>query len=276
MSWDYNAANSHCYSATGHCDIVRDERGQWWGVCLGVRKDKGRYTLGRETFLTVGEWSEGEWPKLSQVKVNPILQSGEELVRAEGQARLTSSPMVDYLYIRDAKLEDHKFSNSGKTLTLTASDSNFSQWKDPVTFVGKRQRSLVGRSTVLMWKPDVATAGLVAGLAYYKDEYRYMRLFYDCTSSEIVFEATVTSKKISKAVRHTVLLQGWVEFRLEYTERSYTFSYRIDSEIDLWISFEAQDTLDMTAPDFVGPVVGCFANSSVGGGEIRFENLEVE
>lgn len=276
MPWDYSVANGHCYRATGHCDIVRDERGQWWGVCLGVRKDKGRYTLGRETFLAVGEWSEGKWPKLSQVKMNPILQSGKELVRAEGQARLTSSPMVDYLYIRDAKLDDHKFSNSGKTLTLTASDGNFSQWKDPVTFVGKRQRSLVGRSTVLMRNPDIATVGLVAGLAYYKDEHRYMRLFYDYTSSEIVFEATVTSKKISKVARHTVQLRGWVEFRLEYTELSYTFSYRIDSEIDLWILFEAQDTLDMTAPDFIGPVVGCFANSSVGGGEIQFENLEVE
>jgi beta-xylosidase len=276
VSWVYSAANDHCYRATGHCDIVRDERGQWWGVCLGVRKDKGRYTLGRETFLTVGEWSEGKWPKLSQVKMNPVLQSGKELVRAEGQARLISSPMVDYLYIRDAKLEDHKFWNSGKTLTLTASDGNFSQWKYPVTFVGKRQRSLVGRSTVLMRNPDIATAGLVAGLAYYKDEHRYMRLFYDYTSSEIVFEATVTSKKISKVARHTVQLRGWVEFRLEYTELSYTFSYRIDSEIDLWISFEAQDTLDMTAPDFIGPVVGCFANSSVGGGEIQFENLEVE
>jgi Beta xylosidase C-terminal Concanavalin A-like domain len=127
-----------------------------------------------------------------------------------------------------------------------------------------------------MQKPAVVTTGLVAGLAYYKDEHRFMKIFYDCGSSEIVFEVMVTSKDISKAVRHAIQLEGKVEFRLEYTEQLYTFSYRTEPEIDLWISFQAQDTLDMTAPDFIGPVIGCFANSSEGGGEVRFENLEVQ
>jgi beta-xylosidase len=267
---------SNSYRATGHCDIVQDEQGQWWGVCLGVRKDRGRYTLGRETFLTVGEWSEGHWPKLSQVKLNPILLSGKELVRAEGQKRLTASPMVDYLYIRDANFDDHRFSSDGKALTLKASRGDFSQWKDPVTFVGKRQRSLEGKTSVLMQKPVVITPGLVAGLAYYKDEHRYMKLSYDCASSEIVLEVIVASKEIAKVVRHKVQIEGGVAFRLEYTEQLYKFSYRIGSDTDLWISFEAENTLDMTAPDFVGPVIGCFAHSSVGGGEAKFENLEVE
>jgi beta-xylosidase len=256
--------------------MIQDEQGQWWGVCLGVRKDQGRYTLGRETFLTAAEWSEGDWPKLSQVKMNPSLPNSKELLRAEGQPSLTASPFVDYLYIRDAKLDDHKFSKDGKTLTLTASKGNFSQWKEPITFVGKRQRSLEGSSTVVLRTPDAATPGLVAGLAYYKDEHRYMKLFYDCMASEIVFEIIVTSKRISKVIRHTVHLEGGVGFRVEYTEQSYEFSYRSALETDLWISFDAHDTLDMTAPDFIGPVIGCFANSAAGGGVAQFEDLEVE
>jgi hypothetical protein len=86
----------------------------------------------------------------------------------------------------------------------------------------------------------------------------------------------VTAKNISKVVRHKVQIEGRVTFRLEYTEQFYQFSYRICSDRELWISFEAQDTLDMTAPDFVGPVIGCFAYSSLGSGEVQFENLEVE
>ncbi|KAE9363270.1 glycoside hydrolase family 43 protein [Stipitochalara longipes BDJ] len=261
--------------ATGHCDVVQDEKGQWWGVCLGLRKDRGRYTLGRETFLTAGEWSEGEWPKLSQVKMNPVLPNGKELFRAEGQQHLTASPMVDYLYIRDARLDNYKFSSNGRILTLTASRDTFSQCKEPVTFAGKRQRTLEGKASVLMHKPTEITAGLIAGLAYYKDEHRYMKLFYDCLSSEIVFEVIVTSKEISKVVRHKVQLEGGVTLRLEYTEQFYKFSYRLGSEINVWVQFEEQDTLDMTAPDFIGPVIGCFANSS-NGGEAVFENLEVE
>jgi beta-xylosidase len=142
MPFELQRSNYNHYRATGHCDVVQDEQGQWWGVCLGVRKSQGRYTLGRETFLTAGEWPEGEWPKLSQVKMNPILPSGKELACNERQARLTSSPMVDYLYIRNVKLDDHKFSSDGTSLFLTASSGGFSQWKNPVTFVGKRQRSL--------------------------------------------------------------------------------------------------------------------------------------
>jgi beta-xylosidase len=54
---------------TGHCDMFEDQQGKWWAGCLGVRKDKeGRFVMGRETFLTTGEWLEGDWPKLNQVK----------------------------------------------------------------------------------------------------------------------------------------------------------------------------------------------------------------
>ena len=49
--------------ATGHADLVQDQNGNWWMVCLGIRP-KGFHRchfLGRETFLTPVEW-EGGWP----------------------------------------------------------------------------------------------------------------------------------------------------------------------------------------------------------------------
>ncbi|CAK7213418.1 hypothetical protein SBRCBS47491_001788 [Sporothrix bragantina] len=40
---------------TGHYDVIEDDKGQWWGVCLSVRKDASRrFIKGRETFLTRG------------------------------------------------------------------------------------------------------------------------------------------------------------------------------------------------------------------------------
>lgn len=156
---------------TGHCDMFQDQHDRWWGVCLGVRKQDGRYVMGRETFLTHGTWPEDEWPKMSQVKMNPLLPDETRLMRSE-QARLTAEPKADYLYIRDAKLEDHDLSRDGKTLVLTASKKGFSQWKEPVTFVGKRQRSLTGTTSVEMRLASQSNLGLKAGLAYYKDEFR--------------------------------------------------------------------------------------------------------
>lgn len=157
---------------TGHCDMFQDQHNKWWGVCLGVRKRDGRYVMGRETFLTSGAWPKEEWPKLSQVKMNPLLPDGTALMRSEGQARLTAEPKVDYLYIRDAKLDDHNFSRDGKEFVLKASKEGFSQWREPVTFVGKRQRSLTGTTSVEMHLTSQSTPGLKAGLAYYKDEFR--------------------------------------------------------------------------------------------------------
>lgn len=261
---------------TGHSDMFQDQDGQWWGVCLGVRKDEDRYVMGRETFLTTGEWPEGEWPKMTRVKMNPVHPNGKTLVRAEGQAALTAVPMVDYLYIRDAKLDDHKFSSDGKSVVLTASKGDMSQWEEPVTFVGKRQRSLIGTTSAVLRKPSGEVVGLEAGLAYYKDEHRYMKLFYDFSTSEMVFEMVAFAKKITKTVRHPVQFEELVALRLEYTERSYQFSYRIDTDTGAWISFEAVDTVDMTAPDFVGPVIGCFAQAEAGRGDIRFDGLDVE
>lgn len=261
---------------TGHSDIFQDQQGQWWGVCLGVRKAGDRYTMGRETFLTSGEWAEGEWPKLTQVKLNPSLPGGKEMLRLEGQEPLTAVPMVDYIYIRDAKLDDHKFLSDGKTVLLRASKGGLSQWRDPVTFVGKRQRKLEGTSSILMHRPSQPSSHLAAGLAFYKDELRYIRLFYDFEKSEMVLEVVATSKEISREFRRPFQLEAVTALRVQYTEQAYTFAYKTGTENATWESFEAVDSLDLTAPDFVGPVIGCFAQAEVTGAEVKFEILNID
>ncbi len=49
--------------ATGHADLVQDQNGNWWMVCLGIRPQgfHACHTLGRETFLTPVVWEDG-WP----------------------------------------------------------------------------------------------------------------------------------------------------------------------------------------------------------------------
>jgi beta-xylosidase len=262
---------------TGHGDVFQDQQGRWWCVCLGVRKDDGRYVMGRETFLTTAEWSEGDWPSLNQVKLNPILPDGNEVVRTEGQIPLTAVPMVDYLYIRDTILSNHKMSNDCKTIMLTASLGSISQLKEPVTFVGKRQRRLEGTTTVLMHNPSVpSNTNLKAGLAYYKDELRYIKLFYDFSESAMVFEVCNKPKEISRISRQEVHLQDVVALRIQYTKHSYQFSYRDGAELTQWKSFDPVDTIDMTNPDFVGPVIGIFAAAEAQDVQVQFDNLEIE
>jgi hypothetical protein len=152
-----------------------------------------------------------------------------------------------------------------------------SQWEKPVTFVGKRQRLLKGNATVTMHKPSISSdAHLRAGIAYYKDEHRYMKLFYDFSTSEMVFEVVNNAKRISRTVRHDVQLESVVALRIEYTERSLQLSYRNGENSAPWISFDGLDTLEMTGPDFVGPVIGVFAIATTQNTHVQFDDIEVD
>jgi beta-xylosidase len=259
---------------TGHCDLFEDEKGQWWGVCLAVRKDKtGRHIMGRETFLTPGDWPTGGWPSLKQVIPNPVLKDGTVMARAKQSIPFQSKSGVDYLYIRNAKLEDHQVSIDGKTITIVGSKADISQWKEPVSFVGIRQRKLDAQASVKMILPD-HSSGVKAGLALYKDEHRFARVFYDVSASAMVLEVLNRAKSISKVQRHDFKQKDAVQLRMKYTETSFVFSYSGVQES--WNYFDAVDTLDLTGPDFVGPVIGVFATSEAENAKVQFDNLQVD
>lgn len=143
--------------------------------------------------------------------------------------------------------------------------------------MGKRQRLLKGNAIVTMHKrPISSSANLRAGVAYYKDEHRYMKLFYDFSASEMVFEVVNNAKKISRTVRHDVQLGSVVALRIEYTERFFQLSYRNGADSATWIGFDGLDTLEMTGPDFVGPVIGIFAIATAQDAHVQFDDLEID
>ncbi|MDD4184521.1 MAG: family 43 glycosylhydrolase, partial [Candidatus Izemoplasmatales bacterium] len=51
--------------AVGHADLIEDQNGNWWAVCLGIRPISYpfRHNLGRETFLTPLCWDDDGWPR---------------------------------------------------------------------------------------------------------------------------------------------------------------------------------------------------------------------
>jgi len=253
---------------TGHCEMFSDKAGQWWCVCLAVRKDPhNRYIMGRETFITPGAWPEGQWPTLQQVKLDPEAAYGRKI----GKARtLSSEPLVDFCYIRDVDRSKYKISADGKIIELVSSKADLSDARDEVTFVGKRQRVLDGRSSVaLQAKPKNGKAGL----AVYKDEFRYARMYPDSQTAEMVLEVVNKPKKISRSARKHCPSKLDIELLLEYSEDSYTFSFGVAGAT---VKFDTFDTLDLIGPDFTGPIIGVFATCSDDEASIVFNNLKVE
>ena len=58
----------HPIQATGHADLVEDQRGHWWLVFLGIRQVGGYHHLGRETFLAPVGFDKDGWPVVNNGK----------------------------------------------------------------------------------------------------------------------------------------------------------------------------------------------------------------
>ena len=63
-----NRSTSLPIKGTGHMDIVCDQYGDWWGVCLANRPITYpfKHNLGRETFLVPVEWDDKDWPVIGR------------------------------------------------------------------------------------------------------------------------------------------------------------------------------------------------------------------
>ncbi|GIK06035.1 hypothetical protein Aspvir_010153 [Aspergillus viridinutans] len=211
---------------TGHYDVFRDDRGQWWCTCLGVRKDRnGRYIMGRETFLTRGSW-DGDWLSLEQVKLTP---SG--LLGSDEEKTLIADPAIDYVYIRDADPSNYTLSSSTLDhLTLTASTADLSH-------------------------PELSPSFIELA---------------------IVVEVINRPKEIYRQERQTLDRPKSIAFRMQYTEQEYRLFYTVaDAAQPNWTCVSTIDTLDLTGPDFTGPVIGVFAVAEATDTAVQFRNLTI-
>lgn len=253
---------------TGHCDIFRDQQSHWWGVCLGIRMRGEKCIMGRESFLLAGEWPEGRWPSLQHV--TPEVRDRRLQLVVQGPPIMPRHD-ADLLYLRNADLAKHKL--QGSIITLAASRADISQWSEPVTFIGKRQRSLSGVSTVTMEVPQQATS-FKAGLVHYKDEHRYARMFFDSEACEFVFELVNKAKSIARSERRKAgNVDLNVRFKVTYTEQELNFAYTLGGEE---VSLGPVDTAELSGSDFVGPIIGIQLVSDDSSCEVVFHDLHVE
>ncbi|CZR49804.1 uncharacterized protein FPRO_16012 [Fusarium proliferatum ET1] len=251
---------------TGHGDLFQHPSGQWYFACLGVRKNNGRFIMGRESVLTTASWNQGEFPVIDAVQIDVPLPTDQNLCPSKlPVARKLGRPDVAYLQIRDPVTEHYE--HDGSSVTLTSSTADLNQDNEPVTFIGKRQRSLHGMSSATLEALDssgIKDSRLKTGLCYYKDEHRYARVFIDVDSKNIVFEVINRARSIERTLSQSISASAndkRIVFGIDYTELYLAFWYSL-GEDGTRREMGAIDSLDMTGHDFVGPVIGVFAISN--------------
>ncbi|KAI2795323.1 hypothetical protein POX_a01929 [Penicillium oxalicum] len=259
---------------TGHCEIFQDGEGQWWGTCLGARlDDAGRSPMGRETFLMRVEW-EDDWPVFEQVTSNP-----RGLTASNATPCPTVKPGLDLLYIRDASMDRYTLTDSS-SMRLRPSSVEFSHPRDSPTFVGKRQRLLKGSSSVALQgiQDSWGSSKVRAGLALYKEEHRFIKIYYDASTREVVLQVVNAANKLVRTQKDSLaMVPSSITFRVEYTESEYQWMYSVSAATgEGWKSLGKVDSMEMTDPDFTGPIIGAFAIGEDDSLELPFEQLSVD
>jgi hypothetical protein len=185
------------------------------------------------------------------------------------------------VYIRDPDLRNYEISDAGATAALTASQVDLDHPELSPTFVGKRQRVLAGQSEVILCRESEswtrAKAPVKAGLACYKDEHRYLRVFYEASRSVISFELCNNTRQITKTVEREI--GGWnnIKLAIRYTGMQYQILYGHPGSLENELTLLAVvDVMDLMEADFVGPVIGIFAVAEADSYPIRFSNLSIE
>ncbi|NTV78583.1 MAG: family 43 glycosylhydrolase, partial [Clostridiales bacterium] len=85
--------------ATGHGDIVEDQNGNWWAVCLGIRplNYPNRHNLGRETMLLPMYWNNQDWPVMGNNGVVEVEVETELLPLNQNHEILEHNKNCDYI-----------------------------------------------------------------------------------------------------------------------------------------------------------------------------------
>lgn len=99
-----NRSTSRPIKSVGHADLVKDQRGNWWAVCLGVRSIgyPFKHNLGRETMLVKVEWTKEGWPIIGNDGFVDVEMEAdclpEVLVEKKPARDCFLSPELDYVW----------------------------------------------------------------------------------------------------------------------------------------------------------------------------------
>lgn len=265
---------------TGHGDLFHDSLGRWFCVHLGVRyQDElpGRYPLGRETFLTTVDWSDDQWPTISQTKLNMEIDTSENIAGGEVEGLIApaieKTAQEEEVYIRTPCYADYKRSSHAETHYLRAKSTSLSAPFGTTTFVGRRQRSLSSIATCEVRLSDLKEPIIGrAGLTVFKDCLRHASISVDMASRTVILEVCSLQepKRMVLATSDPAANEAnTVHLQIESVPGKYSFLWRDGTRgNNNWQLLGEIDSMKVSAHDMTGTLFGIFAT---GAGESEAE-----
>ncbi|GHV67005.1 glycoside hydrolase 43 family protein [Spirochaetia bacterium] len=261
----------HPIQATGHADMMEDQNGAWWLVCLGIRPLPRAmlHNLGRETFLSPLRWIDG-WPVVGnnsgiELEMEGPLPAAPEPINFNYMTDFSGPLDPNWNYIRNP-VEKNYVVKSG-CLTLKGDDQTLSTANGNPVFIGMRQQAYVMSAETTLRPPETGKAGITA---FYNYDYHY-EIFVERNGEGDM--AIVLNKRIhdleAETFRQKIPACDKVSLRIKADTENYTFEYKCGEGV--WITAGrglcaglcTETTHTMT---FTGVYIGLFA----GGGNADF------
>lgn len=228
-------APENLFQATGHADIVEDQNGNWWLVCLGIRPipKVWLHHLGRETLLAPFTWSEDGWPTVSdnrQVHLEmegPLPGPTPCPVSLDFEDHFESNRLhLRWNFVRNPNRECY-LPEKGR-LVLKAGDDDLSTPRGNPTMIAVRQQEFC-METVAQIEGDVKIGQYTGLTAFYNNDYHYDILItkeadgrhYACLRKHVADIDIIV-------VRHPIYYQGSIRLKIMSNEEWYTFYYEKD------------------------------------------------
>lgn len=133
--------------SVGHADLVQDQDGYWWAICLGTRTFSypPKHNLGRETMLVPVEWG-SDWPVFGnngrveeQFEVSHLPSNQAPNAKKGDFCDRFSESTLDFSWNFIYNPEDALWSSGAEGLQLYGNDKALNQ-ADTIAWIGRRQQ----------------------------------------------------------------------------------------------------------------------------------------
>lgn len=268
-------------TCTGHADLFEDQHGNWWMVCLGIRKfpQTLMHNLGRETFLAPVVWDENGWPVVNGdgvIREEILADLPAKVSSKEKSATLfhddftSGSLKQDWTFLRNPDLTH--FTSGNGYLQIDGDSQTLNDFQP--NFIGVRQSEfcIEAKTTV---NAELESESAKAGISvYYSNENHYDLYIEQKNGTRYV----ALSKRIMdlEAVVSRIPIQGDEPVALSICadEKEYRFYAELEhgklyigSGTTAGVSTEA--TISMT---FTGVFIGLFAHDTTA----RFSSFSID
>jgi alpha-N-arabinofuranosidase len=278
---DLDPARLQPITSSGHADLVKTERGDWWAVFLATRPyQDGLYNTGRETFLLPVTWRDG-WPTILPHNT-PIPALARMPTLPRDSAPPTTGTFVareefagkalgpEWMMMRSPVSPWWRLEKGA--LVLPARNERLGDGKQP-SFIARRQQNAEAIvTTSVRFAP---AEGEEAGLAAVQNDDDFLALALTRSGGKVLVQVTRRAGADDPAAGVVVaskpVASGQLQLRIHARGGRYDFDYALKPGQWQAVAHDVDGTNLSTAKagGFVGTLIGPFAQTANGAAPIR-------